>query len=478
MSAYDGLPGDWILVVGLEVHVELATNTKMFSASPNRFGDEPNTNIDPVTLGLPGALPVLNEQAVEFAMRIGLALNCTIQPCTFHRKNYFYPDMPKAYQISQYDQPLNVEGYLALPGGKHIGIERAHMEEDAGKSTHVGGSGGRVHGATHSLIDLNRAGVPLVEIVSKPDIRSSEEARQYVNELRGILVAVGASDAKMEEGSMRVDANVSVHKPGTPYGTRCEIKNVNSVRSVGRAIEYEARRQIDLLESGDSVRQETRHWDENDGRTHTLRVKEDADDYRYFLEPDLVPLAPSAEWIQRVHAAMPPLPAARREHLAVTTGQPADSEAVVSVVERGQDHYVLAVGHLGGDSARALVYVKEAFADQGAEPSVPALDIAGLTNLEVEGKVTATQAKAILSEILANGGGDAAAIAAAKGYEAIDTGALESAVDQAIAAQPDAWAKFCAGDAKAMGAIVGAVMKATQGKADGKIVTALLNQKR
>jgi aspartyl-tRNA(Asn)/glutamyl-tRNA(Gln) amidotransferase subunit B len=253
---------------------------------------------------------------------------------------------------------------------------------------------------------------------------------------------------------------------------------VNSVRSVGRAIEYEARRQIDLLESGDSVRQETRHWDENDGRTHTLRVKEDADDYRYFLEPDLVPLAPSAEWIQRVHAAMPPLPAARREHLAVTTGQPADSEAVVSVVERGQDHYVLAVGHLGGDSARALVYVKEAFADQGAEPSVPALDIAGLTNLEVEGKVTATQAKAILSEILANGGGDAAAIAAAKGYEAIDTGALESAVDQAIAAQPDAWAKFCAGDAKAMGAIVGAVMKATQGKADGKLVTALLNQKR
>ncbi|MEY4173387.1 MAG: aspartyl/glutamyl-tRNA(Asn/Gln) amidotransferase subunit [Actinomycetota bacterium] len=299
MSAHDGLPGDWQLVVGLEVHVELATETKMFSASPNRFGDEPNTNIDPVTLGLPGALPVLNERAVELAMRIGLALNCTIQPCTFHRKNYFYPDMPKAYQVSQYDQPLNVDGWLDLPGGTRVGIERAHMEEDAGKSSHMGNASGRVHGAAYSLIDLNRAGVPLVEIVSRPDIRSAEEARQYVNELRAILVAIGASDAKMEEGSMRVDANVSVHKPGTPLGTRCEIKNVNSVRSLGRAIEYEARRQIDLLEAGDKVRQETRHWDEVDGRTHTLRVKEDADDYRYFLEPDLVPVVPSEDWVQR-----------------------------------------------------------------------------------------------------------------------------------------------------------------------------------
>ena len=478
MSAHDGLPGDWQLVVGLEVHVELATNTKLFSASPNRFGDEPNTNIDPVTLGLPGALPVLNERAVELAMRIGLALNCTIQPCAFHRKNYFYPDMPKAYQVSQYDQPLNVDGHLDLPGGTRIGIERAHMEEDAGKSTHVGGSGGRVHGANHSLIDLNRAGVPLVEIVSRPDIRTSEEAREYVNELRAILITIDASDAKMEEGSMRVDANVSVHKPGTPLGTRCEVKNVNSVRSLGRAIEYEARRQIDLLESGDKVRQETRHWDETDGRTHTLRVKEDADDYRYFLEPDLVPLAPSREWIQRVHHSMPPLPAARREHLATTTGQPANSEAIMSVVERGQDHYVLAVGHLGGDSARALVYVKEAFADQGTDPSVPALDVAALTNLEIEGKVTATQAKAILAELIANGGGDAAAIAKAKGFEALDTAALESVVDQVIAEQADAWAKFCAGDGKAMGAIVGAVMKATQGKADGKLVTALLNRKK
>ncbi|MBK8332311.1 MAG: Asp-tRNA(Asn)/Glu-tRNA(Gln) amidotransferase subunit GatB [Acidimicrobiaceae bacterium] len=475
MSAYDGLPGDWELVVGLEVHVELATTTKLFSASPNRFGDEPNTNIDPVTLGLPGALPVLNEQAVELAMRVGAALHCTIQPCTFHRKNYFYPDMPKAYQVTQYDQPLNVDGHLDLPNGVRVGIERAHMEEDAGKSTHIGGSGGRVHGATASLIDLNRAGVPLVEIVSRPDIRSADDARAYVSELRSILLAVGASDAKMEEGSMRVDANVSVHKPGTPFGTRCEIKNVNSVRSVGRAIEYEARRQIDLIESGDVVRQQTRHWDEGDGRTHTLRTKEDADDYRYFLEPDLVPLVPSQEWIDRVHAALPMLPAARRARLAEASGQAADSEAVTSVVERGQDDFVLAVGQAGGSVARALVYVKEAFAES---PQVPAADLAALTSLETAGTLTATQAKAVLAELVANNGGDASAIAAAKGFEAMDNSALEGFVQDAIAADPDAWAKFCAGDGKAMGALVGLVMKASKGKADGKLVTALLNQKK
>ena len=475
MSAYDGLPGDWELVVGLEVHVELATATKLFSASPNRFGDEPNTNIDPVTLGLPGALPVLNEQAVELAMRVGAALNCTIQACTFHRKNYFYPDMPKAYQVTQYDQPLNVDGHLDLPNGVRVGIERAHMEEDAGKSTHIGGSGGRVHGATASLIDLNRAGVPLVEIVSRPDIRSADDARAYVSELRSILLAVGASDAKMEEGSMRVDANVSVHKPGTPFGTRCEIKNVNSVRSVGRAIEYEARRQIDLIESGDVVRQQTRHWDEGDGRTHTLRTKEDADDYRYFLEPDLVPLVPSQEWIDRVHAALPMLPAARRARLAEASGQAADSEAVTSVVERGQDDFVLAVGQAGGSVARALVYVKEAFAES---PQVPAADLAALTLLETAGTLTATQAKAVLAELVANNGGDASAIAAAKGFEAMDNSALEGFVQDAIAADPDAWQKFCGGDGKAMGALVGLVMKASKGKADGKLVTAMLNQKK
>ncbi len=470
------------LVVGLEVHVELATKTKLFSGSANRFGDEPNTNIDPVTLGLPGALPVLNRQAVELAMYIGTALNCTIQPCAFHRKNYFYPDMPKAYQISQYDQPLNVNGSLELPGGKIIGVERAHLEEDTGKSTHFGGTGGRIHGSTHSLIDFNRAGVPLVEIVSRPDIRTSEEARQYVTELRAILLAVGASDAKMEEGSMRCDANVSVHKPGEPYGTRCEIKNVNSIRSLGKAIDYEARRQIDLIETGEKVRQETRHWDENDGRTHTLRTKEDADDYRYFLEPDLVPLVPSESWIKDIQDSMPMLPTARRKRLAAATGAPADGEAVMVVVERGQDDYVLSVAEAGGDGARALIYVKEAFAPTGddtapADAVLPG-DIAALTNLETSGKITATQAKTILAEIVANGGGDAAAIATAKGFEAMDTGALEAMVDQVIADNAAAWAKYIGGEDKAMGALVGAAMKASQGKADGKLVTALLQAKR
>ena len=475
MSALDGLPGDWQLVVGLEVHVELATATKLFSASPNRFGDEPNTNIDPVTLGLPGALPVLNRHAVELAMRIGLALNCSIQQCTFHRKNYFYPDMPKGYQISQYDQPLNVDGLLALPDGTCIGIERAHLEEDTGKSTHSGGAGGRIQGSDYSLIDFNRAGVPLVEIVSRPDIRTAEQARQYVTELRGVLLAVEASDAKMEEGSMRVDANVSVHKPGTPFGTRCEIKNVNSVRSIGRAIEYEARRQIDLLEAGDQVRQETRHWNETDGRTHTLRTKEDADDYRYFLEPDLVPVDPSQEWISAVRSALPMLPAARRARLADATGVAADSEAAMVVVDRGQDEYVLEVGAAGGDVSRALVHVKEAWADS---PSVPATDLAKLTTLEVSGKLTATQAKIVVAELIANGGGDAEAIAAAKGFEAMAADTLGPLVDQVIAENAGAWAKFCAGEGKAMGALVGAVMKLSQGKADGKAVTALLDARR
>ncbi|BAN03694.1 aspartyl/glutamyl-tRNA(Asn/Gln) amidotransferase subunit B [Ilumatobacter coccineus YM16-304] len=461
------------MVVGLEVHVELATATKLFSASPNRFGDEPNTNIDPVTLGLPGALPVLNRQAVELAMRLGLALNCRVQKSTFARKNYFYPDMPKAYQISQYDEPITADGWLDLPDGFRVGIERGHLEEDTGKSTHVGGTGGRIHGSDYSLIDFNRAGVPLVEVVSRPDIRHPEQAKAYVSELRAILVAIGASDAKMEEGSMRVDANVSVRKPGADFGTRCEIKNVNSVRSVGRAIEYEAKRQILLIESGEKVVQQTRHWDENDGKTHTLRSKEDADDYRYFREPDLVVVDPDPEWIERVRAALPVLPAERRRLLAEAAGVATDSEAVMVVVERGQDSYVLEVAKLGGDAAIALKHVKE-LAEAG---DIPAVDMAELTTMESSGALTATQAKQVVAEMVESGG-TAADIAAAKGFEAMDTSELEAMVDAAIAEQPDAWEKFCAGEGKAMGALVGAVMKASKGQADGKAVTALLNQKK
>ncbi len=478
MSDNAVLPNGWQLVVGLEVHVELATKTKMFSASANRFGDEPNTNIDPVTLGLPGALPVLNKHAVELAMRIGLALNCKVQPCTFHRKNYFYPDLPKAYQITQYDHPLNVDGFLMLPGEVRIGIERAHLEEDTGKSSHFGGSSGRIHGSDYSLIDFNRAGVPLVEIVSRPDIRTSEQARQYVAELRAILLAVGASDAKMEEGSMRCDVNVSVHKPGTPFGTRCEIKNVNSIRSVGRAIDYEARRQVDLIEGGGTVRQETRHWDDASGRTETLRTKEDADDYRYFLEPDLVPLAPEQSWVDQVRAALPVLPAARRNALAELCGIDKDGESAFVVVERGQDDYVRQVVGNGGDPRRSVIYVQQAFAEQGAMPKVPAKDLAALTILERDAKVTSTQAKSLLTDLIEAGGGDVVAMATKRGFEALDTGALEAMVDAAIAAEPGAWQKYCDGEEKALGALVGAIMKSSKGKADGKAVTAILQSKR
>jgi aspartyl-tRNA(Asn)/glutamyl-tRNA(Gln) amidotransferase subunit B len=478
MSDNTTLPNGWQLVVGLEFHVELATKTKMFSASANRFGDEPNTNIDPVTLGLPGALPVLNKHAVELAMRIGLALNCKVQPCTFHRKNYFYPDLPKAYQITQYDHPLNVDGFLMLPGDVRIGVERAHLEEDTGKSTHFGGSSGRIHGSDYSLLDYNRAGVPLVEIVSRPDIRTSEQARQYVAELRAILLAVGASDAKMEEGSMRCDVNVSVHKADTPFGTRCEIKNVNSIRSVGRAIDYEARRQVDLIEGGGTVRQETRHWDDATGRTETLRTKEDADDYRYFLEPDLVPLVPEQSWIDQVRAALPVLPAARRNALAELCGVDKDGESAFVVVERGQDDYVREVVSSGGDPRRSVIYVQQAFADQGPTPKVPARDLAALTILERDAKVTSTQAKTLLTDLIDAGGGDVVEMAAKRGFEALDTGALESMVDAAIAAEPGAWQKYCAGEEKALGALVGAIMKSSKGKADGKAVTAILQSKR
>jgi aspartyl-tRNA(Asn)/glutamyl-tRNA(Gln) amidotransferase subunit B len=324
------------------------------------------------------------------------------------------------------------------------------------------------------LIDLNRAGVPLVEIVSRPDITSPEQAREYVGELRSILLAIGASDAKMEEGSMRVDANVSVRKPGEPYGTRCEIKNVNSIRSIGRAIEYEAKRQIQMLQHGEKVRQQTRHWDEADNRTHTLRDKEEADDYRYFLEPDLVPVAPSPAWIEEVRAGLPTLPAERRRRLSAVAGVPVTSEALMSIVERGQDEYALAVVAAGGDAGRAIVHLKEAFAEAGSTPDLPAAALAGLTRLEVDGSITATQAKSVLARMIQDGGGDAASIAAEMGFEAMDSGALEAIVDEAIAAQPDAWAKYLAGERKALGAIVGQVMKASKGQADGKLVNEIV----
>ncbi|HKE73209.1 MAG TPA: Asp-tRNA(Asn)/Glu-tRNA(Gln) amidotransferase subunit GatB [Acidimicrobiales bacterium] len=468
----------WETVVGLEVHTELATATKLFCGCPNRFGDEPNTHVCPVCLGLPGSLPVLNEQAVELAMRLGRALGCSVRRSVFARKNYFYPDMPKDYQISQYDLPINVDGGLELPSGTRIGIERAHLEEDTGKSTHVGG-GGRITDAGYSLVDYNRAGVPLLEVVSRPDLRSADDARAYVSELRALLLATGASDAKMEEGSLRVDANVSVRRPGEPFGTRCEIKNLNSLRSLGRAIDYEARRQIELIGAGEAVRQETRHWNEDDGRTHTLRTKEEAEDYRYFPEPDLVPLDPGDEWIARVDGALPVLPAARRARLASAASLADTGGAVAIAVERGLDDLAVAAMEAGGDPARVLTHVEHNLAIEGADRLEPGR-LAALVRMETDGELTATQAKAVLAEMVTSGD-DPAAIAKAKGFEAMGADALGSAVEGVIAAHPDEWARFVEGDDKARGKLtgffVGQVMKATKGQADGKAVTALLRER-
>jgi len=463
---------EWETVIGLEVHAELRTETKMFCGCRNEFGVEPNTNVCPVCLGLPGSLPVLNRQAVELAMRIGTALGCTIARNVFSRKNYFYPDMPKNYQTSQYDLPINADGSLALPSGKVVGIERAHLEEDTGKNTHMGG-GGRIHDAEYSLMDYNRAGVPLIEIVSRPDMRSAEEARAYVAELRAILVAIGASDGKMEEGSMRVDANVSVRRPGEPLGTRCEVKNVNSLRSLGRAIEYEAARQAQLIESGQQVEQQTRHWHENEGRTSFGRVKSDADDYRYFPEPDLVPVDPSEEWKDAVRDALPMLPAARRERLAGLAPE-VTADAIATVVDLDLDALVLAAVERGADARTAVNRAANELAtDPGAAARLDPGAFAKLVGMEAAGKLTATQAKAVLGEMLA-GGGDPEAIAQARGFEALDAGALEATVAEILAAHPDELARLKEGDQKLMGFFTGKVMQATKGKADGKAVAALL----
>jgi len=476
------LPEGWNMVVGLEVHTELKTATKLFCGCANAFGDEPNTNVCPVCLGLPGSLPVLNATAVELAIRIGLALHCEVRPSTFHRKNYFYPDMPKDYQVSQYDEPINVEGYLDLPDGSTIRVERAHMEEDTGKTTHLGGTG-RIHGSDESLVDYNRSGVPLVEIVSGPDLRTATQARAYAAELRSILIACGASDGRMEEGSMRVDANVSVRRgPDAPFGTRCEIKNLNSLRSVQRAVEYEALRQVHLLEAGGTVIQETRHWDEDAGKTHTLRTKEEAYDYRYFTEPDLVPLAPPAEQIAAIGAQLGPMPAERRRTLLAQLGDaPSEAQAdqVLSVVEQGLDRFTLAAIDAGVSAALSIARTANELASLApAAESLPEADFATLLGLEEAGDLSATQSKTVLGDLVAAGGGDPRALAAAHGFERLDSGALDAVLDQLIAAHPDEWGRFVEGDDKLAGFFTGKVMAATKGQADGKAVNAGLRARR
>ncbi len=473
------LPHGWEMVVGLEVHTELQTATKMFCGCANAFGAVPNTSVCPVCLGLPGALPVLNERAIDLAMAIGMALHSTISPSTFHRKNYFYPDMPKDFQISQYDLPINAGGYLDLPDSTRVTIERAHLEEDTGKSTHLGGSG-RIHGADRSLVDYNRSGVPLVEIVSGPDIRSSTQARLYASELRAILVATGASDGRMEEGSMRIDANVSVRHADEPFGTRCEIKNLNSLRSLQRAIDYEALRQVELLEGGGRVRQETRHWDENLGATSTMRTKEEAEDYRYFREPDLVDLAPDIAWQDRVRAGLPPMPAERRATLSarLVGANDAQLDALEVVIDLGLDPFVHHAIDAGVDPGLALA--------RGANELAAGLeDIARLNRdafsatllMEQRGELSSTQAKTVLGELLAHGG-EPGTVAAAKGFEQLSADTLGTTVAELLAQFPSEWERYRDGDEKLAQFFIGQVMRITNGQANGKAVVAELRARR
>ncbi len=466
------------MVIGLEVHAELATETKMFSPARNHFGSEPNSNVHPVCLGLPGTLPVVNGKAVELSIRLGLALNCTVQRCVFARKNYFYPDMPKDYQISQYDRPLNISGWLELPNGHRIGVERAHMEEDTGKSTHIGDSG-RIHDAGYSLVDYNRAGVPLIEIVSHPDVRGPEEAKAYVAELQTILIAIGASDGKFEEGSLRVDANISVRPTGSDeLRTRCEVKNVNSLRSLGRAISYEAQRHVDLYTSGEAPRQETRHWDEEGGRTRPGRSKEQAEDYRYFADPDLVPVDPDPAWVEEIRAALPVLPRERRIAL-IDRGVAPDQAAIA--VEKDLDGLAVATVDIGADAPKTVNHVINNLSIDDGAGSLDPTDFAALVSMEVGGELTATQAKTVLAEMVTSGK-DPATVAAEMGFEAMDTSELEALVDGLIADNASEWDRFVNGDdrerGKMQGFFTGQIMKATKGQADGKVVNQILQSRR
>ena len=495
---------DWETVIGLEVHCELATESKLFCGCPNDFGAEPNTYVCPVCLGLPGSLPVLNERAVEFALRVGEALHCEVpEQSIFHRKNYFYPDMPKNFQISQYDEPICGNGWLGVPNAdgtaKRVGVERAHLEEDTGKTAHVGGGGGRIHGADHSLVDYNRAGVPLLEIVSKPDLRGPEEARAYVSELRSVLEAIGVSDVKMEEGSLRIDANISLRPVGAgQLGTRAEIKNMNSLRSLGRALEYEAERQAEVLESGGTVSQETRHWDEEAGRTHSLRSKEEAYDYRYFPEPDLVPVMPSAEWRERVRAAMPELPSARKARLMESWGI-SDLDAGVLVGSSGLADYAEAAVRssvLPGGAAGAAPPVSGrdvvnwvtgdlmAFLNEtGAAPSSLALSpqgMAELVRLVADGTLSRPLAKEVLAAALA-GGGSPATIVAERGLAQVsDEGALVAVVAAVLGAHPAEVERHRGGEdkdrKKLRGFFMGKVMAETKGRGNPQVLGRLIDE--
>ena len=475
-------------VLGLEVHVELSTETKMFCSCANRFGGEPNTQVCPVCLGMPGSLPVLNQVAVESAIRIGLALNCEIVPwCRFARKNYFYPDMPKNYQISQYDEPIAIDGHLEvrLDDGStwRVEIERAHMEEDTGKLTHLGSETGRIAGATTSLIDYNRAGVPLIEIVTKPvegaGERAPEIARAYVTALRDLLRGLGVSDVRMDQGSMRCDSNVSLKPIGqAEFGTRTETKNVNSLKSVEVAVRYEMRRQAAVLESGGTILQETRHFHE-DGYTSPGRSKETAQDYRYFPEPDLEPVAPSAELVERLRATIPELPWLSRKRIQQDWG--VSDEVMRDLVNIGALDLIAATVDHGASSDQARAWwgnflvqkAKEDEVELDALPITPA-QVAAVVKLVDEGKLSNKLARQVVEGVLA-GEGEPEQVMNDRGLAVVrDDSLIQAAVDEALAANPDVVEKIRGGKVQAAGAIVGAVMKATKGQADAARVRELV----
>jgi aspartyl-tRNA(Asn)/glutamyl-tRNA(Gln) amidotransferase subunit B len=484
LAAYDP-------VLGLEVHVELNTTSKMFCGCSTAFGAEPNTQVCPVCLGLPGSLPVVNAKAVESAMRIGLALNCTIAEwCRFSRKNYFYPDMPKNYQISQYDEPIAYDGWteVVLDGESfRIDIERAHMEEDTGKSLHVGGATGRIHGADYSLLDYNRSGVPLIEIVTKPiegtGAKAPEVARAYVTMLRDLLRALGVSDVRMEQGSLRCDANVSLRPIGTStLGTRTETKNVNSLRSVERALRYEITRQAAVLASGGRVIQETRHWHEDSGMTTAGRSKETAEDYRYFPEPDLVPIAPSRDWVEQLRATLPEPPAARLQRVSAEWGF---SELEMrDVVSAGAVNAIEATVAAGASPQSARKWWLTEVARRANEAGVDLEDVgispqqvAEIQALVEKGTINDKLARQVFEGVIAGEGSPAEVVAARQLAIVSDEGALAAAVNEAINANPDIVDKIKSGKVQAAGALIGSVMKQMRGQADAARIRELILEK-
>jgi aspartyl-tRNA(Asn)/glutamyl-tRNA(Gln) amidotransferase subunit B len=475
-------------VIGLETHVELGTTTKMFCGCTTIFGAEPNSQVCPVCLGLPGSLPVMNRLAIEYTIRIGLALHCDIASwCRFARKNYFYPDMPKDFQISQYDEPLCTDGYLDVDVDGttvRVGIERVHMEEDTGKSLHVGGATGRIHGADYSLVDYNRAGIPLVEIVTKPiegtGATAPEVARVYVTELRDLVRSLGVSDVRMEEGSLRCDVNTSLAPRGSGrWGTRTETKNVNSLRSVERAVRFEIERQAAVLDDGGRIIQETRHFHEDTGTTTSGRSKEEAQDYRYFPEPDLVPVAPPAEWVEQIRAALPEAPAARRARLQAEWDL-SDLE-MTALTNAGALDLVAGTVAAGASPADARKWWLGELARRANEDGVELSDlaitpaqVARIAELTESGALNDRLARDVIDFVLA-GEGDPDEIVRTRGLAVVsDEGALNEAVEAAIAAHPDVAAKVREGKVAAVGPLMGAVMKATGGKADAARVRQLI----